>query len=116
MQLLFVSDWRERGGEVYKTFDLPPEITTNQDGSNVWARTITQLKKAFRDYCNPRKNTTYERHKPNTRNQADDESIDQYVTELQTLAATCEFGDLKDSLIRDRIVCGINSQAIKKGF
>ena len=48
----------ERGREIYKTFDLPPETTTNQDGSNVWARTITQLKKAFRDYCNRRKNIT----------------------------------------------------------
>ena len=104
----------ERGREIYKTFDLPPETTTNQDGSNVWARTINQLKKTFRDYCNPRKNITYERHKFNTRSQADGESIDQYVTELQTLAATCEFGDLKDSLICDRIVCGINSQAMKE--
>ena len=114
MQLLFVSDWRERDKKIYKTFDLPPETTTNQDGSNVWARMITQLKKSFSDYCNPRKNITYERHKFNTRNQADGESIDQYVTELQTLAATCEFGDLKDSLICDRIVCGINSQAMKE--
>ena len=30
------------------------------------------------------------------------------------MAATCEFGDLKDSLIHDRIVCGINSQAMKE--
>ena len=25
----------ERGREIYKSFDLPPETTTNQDGSNV---------------------------------------------------------------------------------
>ena len=30
------------------------------------------------------------------------------------MAVTFEFGDLKDSLIRDRIVCGINSQAMKE--
>ena len=66
----------EKGREIYTTFDLPPETTTNQDGINVWARTITQLKKAFRDYCNPRKNITYERHKFNTRNQTDSDSID----------------------------------------
>ena len=52
----------KRGREIYKTFDLAPERTTNQDGSNVWARMITELKKAFRDYCNPRKNITYKRH------------------------------------------------------
>ena len=35
-------------------------------------------------------------------------TIDQYVTDLKTKAQTCEFKDLKDSLIRDRIVCGIH--------
>ena len=31
----------------------------------------------------------------------------QYVTDLKTKAQTCEFAELKDSLIRDRVVCGI---------
>ena len=43
----------------------------------------------------------------NTRNQHAGETIDQYVTDLQTEARTYEFAELKDSLIRDRIVCGI---------
>ena len=34
-------------------------------------------------------------------------SIDQYDTDLKTKAQMCEFAQLKDSLIRDRIVCGI---------
>lgn len=33
-------------------------------------------------------------------------SLDKYVTELMTLAATCNFGVITDSLIRDRVVCG----------
>ncbi len=37
--------------------------------------------------------------------------IDKYVTDLKVLADTCNFGSARDSLIRDRIVCGIlNSQ------
>ena len=32
----------------------------------------------------------------------------QFVTDLKTKAQTCEFKDLKDSLIRDQIVCGIH--------
>ena len=62
--------------------------------------------KAFKAYCQSQKNLTYERHKFFTRNQTKSESIDQYVTELRTLASTCEFKDLKDGLIRDRIVGG----------
>ena len=57
----------------------------------------------------------YERHKFNTRNQEEGEAIDNYVTVLRTtLAATCEFSTLEDSLIRDRIVCGVRSQTHKE--
>lgn len=72
------------------------------------------MKTAFKEYCNPRKNLTYERHKFNTRAQVKNETIDQYVTVLRTLAATCEFENLHDGLIRDRIVYGIRSQILKE--
>ena len=51
----------------------------------------------------------------NSRNQGEDESIDGYVAILRTLARTCNFCDcLKDSLIRDRIVFGVNSDQTRK--
>ena len=68
----------------------------------------------FETYCTPKKNTTYERHKFFTRNQKSDETIDQYVTELRTMAKNCEFGDLCDSLIRDRIICGIPDNTLRE--
>ena len=43
----------------------------------------------------------------NTRFQCEDETIDQYVTDLMKKAQTSKFQDFKGSLIRDRIVCGI---------
>ena len=43
-----------------------------------------------------------------------DETIDQYVTELRTKARTCEFGDLTDSLIRDRFICGIPDNGLRE--
>ncbi|XP_046857694.1 uncharacterized protein K02A2.6-like [Xenia sp. Carnegie-2017] len=105
----------ERGREVYKTLTFAtPETETNAEGEITWLRTTSELKSAFKTYCNPRKNITYERHKFNIRNQEDNESIDQYVTVLRTLAATCEFEALHDGLIRDRIVCGIRNQNIKE--
>ena len=42
-----------------------------------------------------------------TRNQQPGEPIDQYVTDLKLKAKSCAFGTLTDSLITDRIVCGI---------
>ena len=68
---------------------------------------VDKITEKFDEYCNPRKNITWERHKFNTRNQQVGETIDQYVTDLKTKAQTCEFANLKESLIRDRIVCGI---------
>ena len=35
--------------------------------------------------------------------------IDRHVTNLKTKARSCEFDALKDSLIQDRIMCGIHS-------
>ena len=61
----------------------------------------------YEAYCIPRTNVTWERHVFNTRHQHSDETIDQYVTDLRKKAQTCEFRDLKEGLIRDRIVCGI---------
>lgn len=42
-------------------------------------------------------------------NQETHETIDNYVTDLKNKALQCEFGELKESLVRDRIVCGICS-------
>ncbi|KAK3743483.1 hypothetical protein QZH41_013098 [Actinostola sp. cb2023] len=83
--------------EIYNTFTFE-EAEANK---------VKSLIKKFEAYCNPRKNVTYERHKFNTRCQEPDEKIDRYVTELRKLAKSCEFSELTDSLIRDRIVCGI---------
>lgn len=61
----------------------------------------------FQAYCSPKKNTTYERYIFNSCTQ-NGRTIDAIVTDLRSKAKTCEFGDLQDSLIRDRIVCGID--------
>ena len=62
---------------------------------------------ALNEYFLPKTNVTYERHKFNTRNQARHETIDEYVSALRHLLATCEFDNLKDNFIRYRIVLEI---------
>ena len=39
------------------------------------------------------------------------ESVEQFITSLYTLAENCDYGDLKDQMIRDHIVVGIRNQA-----
>ena len=42
------------------------------------------------------------------------EPVQNFTTALKIPADTCEFGTLKDSLICDRIVCGVSSDALQK--
>jgi len=49
----------------------------------------------------------------NQRCQKEGERIDSFVSDLSRLALTCEFGSLKDSLIRDRIVGGVISDNLR---
>ena len=48
----------------------------------------------------------------NTKTQCSTKLIDQFVTDLKNIANDCEFGDIKNDLIRDRIVCGTNSENV----
>ena len=68
----------------------------------------------WQNYCIGRTNVIYERYKFKNRSQEANESIDAYTTSLCTLAGTCEFGPLKDDLIRDRLVCDIRDSGQRK--
>ena len=69
--------------------------------------------KKFQDLCLGETNETYERFLFNSRQKNETETVDQYITALRTLAKTCNFcACLRDSLIRDRLVIGINNNAL----
>jgi hypothetical protein len=72
------------------------------------------LKAKFRELCNPLTNVIIERHRFNTRVQEASEPIQNFITALKILADRCEYETLKDSLIRDRIVCGVMSDTLRK--
>ena len=95
-----------RWGDAVEVFNTFTFTETEEDK-------IEPLTAKFRGYCTPKKNITFERHVFNTRCQESDESIDSYVTALKKRAKSCEFGDLQDSLVRDRILCGIQSAEVK---
>ena len=65
-------------------------------------------------YCIGETNKIYERYQFNKRDQEPNESLDAYVTALRTLAKTCNFGVLENSLIRDRIVTGVRENQARK--
>ena len=94
----------EEAQELYNTF-------TFTDGEK---DKIAPLIKKFEDYCTPRKNTTFERHIFNNRIQKPDETFDQFVTDLRILSKNCEYADLLDGIIRDRIIEGIRDNDTRR--
>nr|XP_034824747.1 uncharacterized protein K02A2.6-like [Maniola hyperantus] len=71
------------------------------------------LLKKFDEHFGTKPNITLARFKFFTRSQDSGETIDQYVTALRVLSQYCEFAQLRDSLIRDRIVCGISNNTVR---
>lgn len=74
------------------------------------------LKRKFRELCAPHVNITMERHKFNTRSQRPGETFESYISDLKIKAKSCKFGALQDELIRDRLLCGIQSDILRKSL
>ena len=75
---------------------------------------MTKVLELWETHCIGKTNVIYERYKFNNRSQEQTESIDTYENALRALAETCDFGALKDQLIRDRIVCGVRDNAVRR--
>ena len=72
------------------------------------------VKNRFENHFIAKRNVIYERAKFNVRIQNDDEPVEAFITDLHCLAENCEFGTLKDQLIRDRIVVGLRNKQLSK--
>ncbi|XP_030851255.1 uncharacterized protein K02A2.6-like [Strongylocentrotus purpuratus] len=96
----------EEALDIYNTFQFEEDTGDEMK--------LEKVLKKFENYCMPKRNVTFERHKFFTRSQHKNETTDQYATELRNRAKSCDFGDLKDSLIRDRIICGIVNSMVRE--
>ena len=96
--------------EIYQTFVFPPQEAEQPD----LRQDVNAVLQQFETYCNPRRNTVYERHRFWSRDQLEGEAVDQWVTELKVKAALCEFSDQRDLLIRDKIVFGVRDERVKE--
>ena len=68
----------------------------------------------FDSFFSMRKNVVIEHTKFNKRSQLPDEPVEQFITSLYNLAADCNFGELKDKLICDRIVVRIRAASLSE--
>ena len=75
---------------------------------------IDRVLELLQAHCIGETNEIYERYLFNKRDQDAGESFDSYIACLRSLAKTCNFGELQDSMIRDRVVVGIRDNGIRK--
>ena len=69
--------------------------------------TYDVVKRKLDEHFVPRRNIIFERALFNTRKQEPGEPVEEFITALYTLVEHCEYGALRDQMIRDRIVVGI---------
>ena len=89
-------------------------ITRNLDDPKVpkdmrWS----DLEKLLNDHFKPTPLTIAERFKFHRHEQKPEEKVGSYVVALKELAATCEFGSFLNEALRDRLVCGLRSEAVQ---
>ena len=59
------------------------------------------------DYFKVRKNVIFKRARFNRRNQLSEETAEEYITALFHLVDSCNYGNLKDEMLRDGLLVGI---------
>ncbi len=90
--------------------DVLASTNITQDQRKKYADVMSK----FDGFFQVRRNVIFERARFNTHYQRDGELIEQFITALYVLAETCEYGELKDQMLRDRIVVGIRDTALSE--
>lgn len=96
----------QEGVDLFNTFNL----------TDAERKDLNTVKTKFQNHTTPKVNVTFERYVFNNRSQKEGETFDQYVIELRKIAKSCEFDNLRDSLLRDRIIIGIRNQHVREAL
>ncbi len=77
-------------------------------------RTFEQLTEILANHYSPPPSEVIQRYRFNSRTRAVGESVAAYVVELRRLAEFCNYGGSLNKMLRDRLVSGVNNEAIQK--
>ena len=77
-------------------------------------KTYKELVELLTKHLAPKPLLIAERYRFHKRDQKEGESIREYVANLQKLTEHCQFGAGWDDALRDRIVCGIRDEVVRK--
>ena len=99
---------------IYSMGDEADDILQSFGMSEADKKKYSAVKQKFEGHFIIKRNVIFERARFNMRIQCEGESVDNFITDLYTLAEFCNFDTLHDELIRDRIVVGIRDKALSE--
>ena len=78
------------------------------------SKSYSTVKAKFESHFIKRRNTIFEQAKFNRRVQQEGDSVDDFIIDLYSLAEHCQYGNLNDKMVRDRIVVGIKDSKLSE--
>ncbi|UYV68677.1 K02A2.6-like [Cordylochernes scorpioides] len=92
----------ERAEEIHSAFNLSEDDAKN----------FEKVIEAFDNHFIGKRNVVYERTLFGLRSQRPEETIEEFVTVLHRISEHCEYANLREELIRDRIVLGVKDRKL----
>ena len=99
---------------IYTMGDEADDILRSFKLSDTDVKKYRVVKEKFEDHFIKKRNVIYERARFNSRKQEKGEPVDSFITDLHALAEHCDYKDLHDEMIRDRIVVGLRDAALSE--
>ena len=94
--------------------DIADDLLPSFDLSESDRKKYQPVKDKFGSHFVIKKNIIYGRVKFNMRSQKEGDPVDSFITDLYALAEFCNFANLRDELIKDRLVMGILDKQLSK--
>jgi len=79
-------------------------------------KTLAELKDILKKHYDPEPIVIAEQFRFYQRTQKSGETVADFLASLRKLASRCKFGGFLSEALRDRLVCGLNSEAIQKSL
>ena len=105
-------DTEQVGTLLYAMGECADDILGTLTNINETKATYQEVKDALDTYFGVSRNVIVERARFNRRVQKPGENVNTFIQDLYQIAEYCEYGILKDDLIRDRIVVGVIDEAL----
>ena len=99
---------------LYSVGDEADDVLRSFRLSEADQKKYSEVKGKFDRHFVKKRNVIYERAKFNMRKQAEGESVDSFVADLNALSEHCSYGDLHDKMIMDRLVVGLRSAKLSE--